>query len=77
MLQGERVADLMLEHARLNECKDIAAFKQEIVDIVMHTRAQTIKLGQVTNIHVTFKHILGDITGLSIMCHKIKGTILK
>ncbi|KAK2165593.1 hypothetical protein LSH36_48g06022 [Paralvinella palmiformis] len=43
---GDTVAELMLRHAKSNECKDIEAFKKELGTIVVEARKNTITLGQ-------------------------------
>ncbi|XP_059582450.1 uncharacterized aarF domain-containing protein kinase 2 isoform X6 [Alligator mississippiensis] len=50
--QGERVGELILHHARANQCKDIERFKAEIAELVTKTRMNTIALGklQVANL---------------------------
>ncbi|KAM4575569.1 putative aarF domain-containing protein kinase 2 [Fundulus diaphanus] len=47
VLQGERVAELILNHARANECKDVALFKKEMADLVDHAVSNTLSLGKV------------------------------
>ncbi|KAM4553339.1 LOW QUALITY PROTEIN: putative aarF domain-containing protein kinase 2 [Fundulus diaphanus] len=47
VLQGERVAELILNHARANECKDVALFKKEMADLVDHAVCNTLSLGKV------------------------------
>lgn len=46
--QGERVAELILNHARANECKDAALFKKEMAELVDHAlSSNTLSLGKV------------------------------
>ena len=56
--QGEGVAELMLNHASINECRDISSFKQELGDIVTNFRQQTIKLGRVSHANVNLQLIV-------------------
>ena len=46
-IQGDTVAELMLRHAKYNQCKDVKAFKKELGEIVFEARKNTISLGQV------------------------------
>uniref|UniRef100_A0A3Q1CIA9 ABC1 atypical kinase-like domain-containing protein n=1 Tax=Amphiprion ocellaris TaxID=80972 RepID=A0A3Q1CIA9_AMPOC len=39
--QGERVADLILHHARANECRDVPRFKKEMAELVDHALSNT------------------------------------
>ena len=48
--QGEQVAQLLLDHSQHDECKDVAAFRRDMGNIVMEARRQTIKLGKVRQI---------------------------
>uniref|UniRef100_A0A3Q4N1R6 AarF domain containing kinase 2 n=1 Tax=Neolamprologus brichardi TaxID=32507 RepID=A0A3Q4N1R6_NEOBR len=46
--QGERVAELILNHARASECKDAALFKKEMAELVDHAlSSNTLSLGKV------------------------------
>ncbi|CAF94515.1 unnamed protein product, partial [Tetraodon nigroviridis] len=47
MCQGERVAELLLHHARANECQDIPQFKKEMAELVDHALRNTVSLGKV------------------------------
>ncbi|ELT87890.1 hypothetical protein CAPTEDRAFT_82908, partial [Capitella teleta] len=44
--EGEKVAELMLRHARSNECSDVEGFKRELAAIVMEARS-TVSLNQI------------------------------
>nr|XP_046251409.1 uncharacterized aarF domain-containing protein kinase 2 [Scatophagus argus] len=44
--QGERVAELILHHARANECQDVPRFKKEMAQLVDHALSNTISLGK-------------------------------
>lgn len=46
-LQGERVAELILNHARANECQDVPQFKKEMAQLVDHALTNTLSLGKV------------------------------
>lgn len=46
-LQGERVAELLLHHARAHECQDIPQFKKEMAELVDHALRNTVSLGKV------------------------------
>lgn len=41
------MAELLLHHARANECKDIPQFKKEMAELVDHTLRNTVSLGKV------------------------------
>ncbi|KAJ8411189.1 hypothetical protein AAFF_G00171950 [Aldrovandia affinis] len=45
--QGERVAELILNHARANECKDVPRFKKEMAELVNKALSDTLSLGKV------------------------------
>ncbi|XP_066524664.1 uncharacterized aarF domain-containing protein kinase 2 [Hoplias malabaricus] len=45
--QGERVAELILKHARASECKDVPLFKKEMAELVNHALSDTLSLGKV------------------------------
>ncbi|XP_019370965.1 PREDICTED: uncharacterized aarF domain-containing protein kinase 2 isoform X2 [Gavialis gangeticus] len=64
--QGERVGELILHHARANQCKDIERFKAEMAELVTKARMNTVALGklQVTN-------LLSNVFKL-LMIHKVK-----
>lgn len=46
-LQGERVAELILHHARANECQDVPQFKKEMAQLVDRALSNTFSLGKV------------------------------
>lgn len=46
-VQGERVAELILHHARANECKDVLQFKKEMGQLVDQALSNTLSLGKV------------------------------
>lgn len=52
--QGERVAELILHHARANECQDVPQFKKEMAQLVDHALSSTLSLGKVLNQICTF-----------------------
>ncbi|XP_004563872.2 putative aarF domain-containing protein kinase 2 isoform X2 [Maylandia zebra] len=65
--QGERVAELILNHARANECKDAALFKKEMAELVDHAlSSNTLSLGK-----VQVADLLSRVFGLLIK-HKVK-----
>ncbi|XP_066286238.1 uncharacterized aarF domain-containing protein kinase 2-like isoform X2 [Branchiostoma lanceolatum] len=45
--EGEQVAELILHHARANECKDVAQFRKEMAALVQSARENTVTLGQI------------------------------
>uniref|UniRef100_A0A3Q3VRR4 ABC1 atypical kinase-like domain-containing protein n=1 Tax=Mola mola TaxID=94237 RepID=A0A3Q3VRR4_MOLML len=45
--QGERVAELILHHARASECQDVAQFKKEMAQLVDDALSNTLSLGKV------------------------------
>ncbi|KAM3609156.1 uncharacterized protein V6R79_010398 [Siganus canaliculatus] len=64
--QGERVADLILHHARANECQDVPQFKKEMAELVDQALSNTISLGK-----VQVGDLLSRVFGLLIR-HKVK-----
>uniref|UniRef100_A0A8C8VFT4 AarF domain containing kinase 2 n=1 Tax=Pelusios castaneus TaxID=367368 RepID=A0A8C8VFT4_9SAUR len=50
--QGERVAELILHHARANQCKDIERFKAEMAELVTKARMDTVSLGKVSTLNI-------------------------
>lgn len=45
------MAELILHHARANECQDVPRFKKEMAELVDHALRNTLALGKVrTNI---------------------------
>lgn len=49
LCQGERVAELILHHARANECRDVQQFKKEMAQLVEDALSSTLSLGKVAN----------------------------
>ncbi|KAL2777768.1 putative aarF domain-containing protein kinase 2 [Daubentonia madagascariensis] len=45
--EGQRVAELILHHARANECRDVEGFKAEMATLVTQARKNTITLEKV------------------------------
>ncbi|XP_062276607.1 uncharacterized aarF domain-containing protein kinase 2 [Scomber scombrus] len=45
--QGERVAELILHHARANECQDVPQFKKEMSQLVDDALSNTLSLGKI------------------------------
>ncbi|XP_048357868.1 uncharacterized aarF domain-containing protein kinase 2 isoform X2 [Sphaerodactylus townsendi] len=64
--QGERVAELILHHARANQCKDVERFKAEMAALVMNARHNTIALGK-----FQVASLLSSVFKL-LMTHKVK-----
>ncbi|KAI4874316.1 hypothetical protein NFI96_013948, partial [Prochilodus magdalenae] len=64
--QGERVAELILNHARASECKDVPRFKKEMAELVNHALSDTLSLGK-----VQVAELLSRVFGLLIH-HKVK-----
>uniref|UniRef100_U3JMA4 AarF domain containing kinase 2 n=1 Tax=Ficedula albicollis TaxID=59894 RepID=U3JMA4_FICAL len=64
--QGERVAELILHHARANQCQDIERFKAEMAELVTKVRGNTIALGK-----LQVGHLLSSVFKL-LMTHKVK-----
>ncbi|XP_010206445.2 uncharacterized aarF domain-containing protein kinase 2 [Colius striatus] len=64
--QGERVAELILHHARANQCQDIERFKAEMAELVTKVRGNTIALGK-----LQVAHLLSNVFKL-LMTHKVK-----
>ena len=48
VFQGQRVAELILHHARAHECKDVEGFKAEMARLVTQARKNTITLEKVS-----------------------------
>lgn len=46
-LQGHKVAELILHHARASECRDVEGFKAEMAALVTQARKNTITLEKV------------------------------
>ncbi|KAG7230933.1 hypothetical protein INR49_024961 [Caranx melampygus] len=64
--QGERVAELILHHARANECQDVPQFKKEMAQLVDHALSNTLSLGK-----IQVAELLSRVFGLLIK-HKVK-----
>ncbi|XP_061139218.1 uncharacterized aarF domain-containing protein kinase 2 [Syngnathus typhle] len=64
--QGERVAELILHHARANECKDVPRFKKEMAELVDVALSRTLSLGK-----IQVGDLLSRVFGLLIK-HKVK-----
>uniref|UniRef100_A0A671PQZ0 Uncharacterized aarF domain-containing protein kinase 2-like n=1 Tax=Sinocyclocheilus anshuiensis TaxID=1608454 RepID=A0A671PQZ0_9TELE len=64
--QGERVAELILHHARANECQDVTRFKKEMAELVDHALSDTLSLGK-----IQVAELLSRVFGLLIH-HKVK-----
>ncbi|XP_029290715.1 LOW QUALITY PROTEIN: uncharacterized aarF domain-containing protein kinase 2 [Cottoperca gobio] len=64
--QGERVAELLLNHARANECQDVPQFKKEMAHLVDNALSKTLSLGK-----FQVGDLLSRVFGLLIK-HKVK-----
>ncbi|XP_077567282.1 putative aarF domain-containing protein kinase 2 [Stigmatopora nigra] len=64
--QGERVAELILHHARANECQDVPRFKKEMAQLVDVALTGTLSLGK-----IQVADLLSRVFGLLIK-HKVK-----
>ncbi|KAL6106429.1 adck2 [Pungitius sinensis] len=64
--QGERVAELLLNHARANECRDVPRFKEEMAQLVDDALSNTLSLGK-----FQVGELLSRVFGLLIK-HKVK-----
>ncbi|XP_034541258.1 uncharacterized aarF domain-containing protein kinase 2 [Notolabrus celidotus] len=64
--QGERVAELILNHARANDCQDVPQFKKEMAELVDHALSNTLSLGK-----IQVGDLLSRVFGLLIK-HKVK-----
>ncbi|XP_038176660.1 uncharacterized aarF domain-containing protein kinase 2 isoform X2 [Arvicola amphibius] len=64
--QGHRVAELILHHARANECKDVERFKAEMATLVTQARKNTITLEK-----LQVSSLLSSVFKL-LMIHKVK-----
>ncbi|XP_035498897.1 uncharacterized aarF domain-containing protein kinase 2 [Scophthalmus maximus] len=64
--QGERVAELILHHARANECQDVPQFKKEMAQLVDHALSNKLSLEK-----VQVGDLLSRVFGLLIK-HKVK-----
>ncbi|XP_008577979.1 PREDICTED: uncharacterized aarF domain-containing protein kinase 2 isoform X2 [Galeopterus variegatus] len=66
MGQGQRVAELILRHARASECRDVEGFKAEMATLVAQARKNTITLEK---LHVS--SLLSSVFKL-LMTHKVQ-----
>lgn len=66
MGQGQRVAELILHHARASECRDVEGFKAEMATLVTQARADTITLEK-----LQVSSLLSNVFKL-LMTHKVK-----
>ncbi|KAL2093880.1 hypothetical protein ACEWY4_011192 [Coilia grayii] len=64
--QGERVAELILHHARANDCQDVALFKKEMAQLVDQALSGALSLGK-----IQVAELLSRVFGLLIH-HKVK-----
>ncbi|KAM6926819.1 putative aarF domain-containing protein kinase 2 [Lycodopsis pacificus] len=64
--RGERVAELLLNHARANECHDVPQFKKEVAQLVDNALSNTLSLGK-----FQVGELLSRVFGLLIK-HKVK-----
>ncbi|KAM8815564.1 putative aarF domain-containing protein kinase 2 [Rhynchonycteris naso] len=66
MGQGQRVAELILHHARANECRDVEQFKAEMATLVTQARKNTVTLEK-----LQVSSLLSNVFKL-LMTHKVK-----
>ncbi|KAI5947981.1 putative aarF domain-containing protein kinase 2 [Manis javanica] len=66
MGQGQRVAELVLHHARASECRDVEGFKAEMATLVTQARKNTITLEK-----LQVSSLLSNVFKL-LMTHKVK-----
>ncbi|XP_014922547.2 uncharacterized aarF domain-containing protein kinase 2 isoform X1 [Acinonyx jubatus] len=66
MGQGQRVAELILHHARASECRDVERFKAEMAALVTQARKNTITLEK-----LQVSSLLSNVFKL-LMTHKVK-----
>nr|XP_003220915.2 PREDICTED: uncharacterized aarF domain-containing protein kinase 2 [Anolis carolinensis] len=64
--QGERVAELILHHARANQCKNVEKFKADMAQLVKEARSNTIALGK-----LQVASLLSSVFKL-LMTHQVK-----
>ncbi|XP_057182926.1 uncharacterized aarF domain-containing protein kinase 2 [Triplophysa rosa] len=64
--RGERVAELILHHARASECQDVTRFKKEMAELVDGALSDTLSLGK-----IQVAELLSKVFGLLIR-HKVK-----
>lgn len=66
MGQGQRVAELVLHHARASECRDVEGFKAEMATLVTQARKNTITLEK-----LQVSSLLSNVFKL-LMTHKVR-----
>ncbi|XP_064145709.1 uncharacterized aarF domain-containing protein kinase 2 isoform X1 [Loxodonta africana] len=66
MGQGQRVAELILHHARASECRDVEAFKAEMATLVSQARKNTVTLEK-----LQVSSLLSSVFKL-LMTHQVK-----
>ncbi|XP_033940427.1 uncharacterized aarF domain-containing protein kinase 2 [Pseudochaenichthys georgianus] len=64
--QGERVAELLLNHARANDCQDVPQFKKEMAQLVDNALSKSLSLGK-----FQVGELLSRVFGVLIK-HKVK-----
>ncbi|CAN2387229.1 kinase 2 [Pristimantis euphronides] len=64
--QGDTVAELILHHARANECVDVESFKSQMAELVNEARKNTVALGK-----LQVSALLSRVFQL-LMTHKVK-----
>ncbi|KAL0968025.1 hypothetical protein UPYG_G00261290 [Umbra pygmaea] len=64
--QGEQVAELILNHARANDCQDVPLFKKEVAQLVDNALDRTVSLGK-----FQVGELLSRMFGL-LITHKVK-----
>ncbi|XP_056373557.1 uncharacterized aarF domain-containing protein kinase 2 isoform X2 [Hyla sarda] len=64
--QGETVAELILHHARANQCTDVEGFKSQMAKLVNEARENTVSLGK-----LQVATLLSQVFQL-LMTHKVK-----
>ncbi|XP_030885699.1 uncharacterized aarF domain-containing protein kinase 2 isoform X1 [Leptonychotes weddellii] len=72
MGQGQRVAELILHHARASECRDVEGFKAEMATLVTQARKDTITLEKFYPVfQLQVSSLLSNVFKL-LMTHKVK-----
>lgn len=51
------MAELILHHARANQCQDIERFKAEMAELVTKVRRNTIALGKASPQTISYPHV--------------------
>lgn len=54
------MAELILHHARANECQDVPQFKKEMAQLVDHALSNTLSLGKVPTSICAFLFCVSD-----------------